>query len=79
MWGELRQSAGRKSIIKGYIYIGLECYSEPTQWSVDVISDNGKFVPGKATVLAATCMYGTIQGDVCRDTRAAVRIKRSKG
>jgi hypothetical protein len=78
MWGELRQNAGRKSIIKAYIYTGLECHSKPTQWSVSVVADNSKFVPGKATVLATVCMYGTIQRDVCRDLRAAVRIKKSK-
>jgi hypothetical protein len=79
MWGELRQSVGRKYIIKGYFYTGFECYSESTQWSVDVVGDNGNFAPGKATVLATACVWGTIQGDVCSDARSAVRIKKSRG
>jgi hypothetical protein len=74
LWGWLRQSVGRFTIVGGG-FAGASCGSEPTPWSLVLEGQDGRFAGGRATVeINAFACGASSCGEVF--TIASVRLGR---
>jgi hypothetical protein len=71
--GELRQRAGRFTVIHGTFSQTVLCSGQPTLWSARVVGENGPFSSGRATATADASGCGSVNCDADSAT-ATVRL-----
>ncbi len=79
VYGQLRQSFGRKTLITGsFSSLYMSCSGEPMPWSTLVTASNGIFVQGRADFVLTVSGCGGYYGCQTLQTLQTIQLERIK-
>jgi hypothetical protein len=73
--GELTQVVATRAVLRGFFYTELSCVPPASAWSADVVSENGRFAVGSASVSATAWACDQFSCDSA-DWSGPVKLKR---